>query len=104
MNLTADFDLKDPIRTIPDYPKPGIMFRDITTLLGHATGFARPSTQLVQPSSDRRVQRRGHRGARLHPGRRGGAPARLRLRADPQEGQAAGQAIGQDYRSNTAST
>jgi adenine phosphoribosyltransferase len=24
------------IRTIPDYPKPGIMFRDITTLLGDA--------------------------------------------------------------------
>src|SRR5882672_7345219 len=27
-------DLKAAIRTIPDYPKPGIMFRDITTLLG----------------------------------------------------------------------
>ena len=32
-------DLKSLIRTIPDYPKPGIMFRDITTLLGHAEGF-----------------------------------------------------------------
>ena len=39
MNSTADFDLKDLVRTIPDYPKPGIMFRDITTLLGHANGF-----------------------------------------------------------------
>ena len=29
-------DLKAAIRTIPDYPKPGIMFRDITTLLGNA--------------------------------------------------------------------
>lgn len=28
------------IRTIPDYPKPGIQFRDITTLLNDATGFA----------------------------------------------------------------
>ena len=27
------FDLKSLIRTIPDYPKPGIQFRDITTLL-----------------------------------------------------------------------
>lgn len=27
------------IRTIPDYPKPGILFRDITTLLGDAKGF-----------------------------------------------------------------
>jgi adenine phosphoribosyltransferase len=32
-------DLRALIRTIPDYPKPGIMFRDITTLLGHAEGF-----------------------------------------------------------------
>jgi adenine phosphoribosyltransferase len=28
-------DLKAHIRTIPDYPKPGVMFRDVTTLLGH---------------------------------------------------------------------
>ena len=32
-------DLGALIRTIPDYPKPGILFRDITTLLGHAAGF-----------------------------------------------------------------
>ena len=32
-------DLAPLIRTIPDYPKPGILFRDITTLLGHAEGF-----------------------------------------------------------------
>lgn len=32
-------DIRSIIRTIPDYPKPGIMFRDITTLLGHAEGF-----------------------------------------------------------------
>ena len=32
-------DLRQLIRTIPDYPKPGIMFRDITTLLGDAAGF-----------------------------------------------------------------
>ena len=32
-------DLKKLIRTIPDYPKPGIMFRDVTTLLGDAQGF-----------------------------------------------------------------
>jgi len=32
-------DLKDTIRTIPDYPKPGIMFRDITTLLKDPAGF-----------------------------------------------------------------
>lgn len=33
-------DLKALIRTIPDFPKPGIQFRDITTLLLNAKGFA----------------------------------------------------------------
>ena len=32
-------DLKQFIRTIPDYPKPGIMFRDVTTLMAHAEAF-----------------------------------------------------------------
>ena len=37
MTLPADDDdLRASIRSIPDYPKPGIMFRDITTLLGDA--------------------------------------------------------------------
>ena len=33
--------LADTIRTIPDYPKKGILFRDITTLLGDARAFRR---------------------------------------------------------------
>ena len=32
-------DLRSLIRTIPDHPKPGILFRDITTMLGHPEGF-----------------------------------------------------------------
>ena len=32
-------DLKDYVRTIPDFPEPGIMFRDITTVLRDADGF-----------------------------------------------------------------
>ncbi len=47
MNL--DSDLKDAIRTIPDYPKPGILFRDITTLLGSPAAFRRAVDQLVAP-------------------------------------------------------
>ncbi|MBY4636907.1 adenine phosphoribosyltransferase [Sphingopyxis sp. XHP0097] len=35
-----DLDLAALVRTIPDFPKPGIQFRDITTLIGHAAGFA----------------------------------------------------------------
>lgn len=41
--------LADLIRTIPDYPKPGIQFRDITTLLADARGFRRTVDELVQP-------------------------------------------------------
>lgn len=37
--MTAD-PLRDLIRTIPDFPKPGIFFRDITTVLRDAAGFA----------------------------------------------------------------
>jgi adenine phosphoribosyltransferase len=40
-------NLTNLIRTIPDYPKPGIMFRDITTLLGHAEGFKHTIQMLV---------------------------------------------------------
>ncbi|MBN34531.1 MAG: adenine phosphoribosyltransferase [Rhodospirillaceae bacterium] len=42
-------DLKSLIRTIPDYPHEGIMFRDITTLFGDARGFRRTVDELVQP-------------------------------------------------------
>ncbi len=41
-------DVKQFIRTIPDYPKPGILFRDITTLLGHPKGFRTTVDALVQ--------------------------------------------------------
>jgi adenine phosphoribosyltransferase len=40
-------DIKSLIRTIPDFPKPGIMFRDITTLLKHTEGFRSTIDQLV---------------------------------------------------------
>lgn len=41
--------LLESIRTIPDYPKPGILFRDITTLLGDPKAFRRAVDELVQP-------------------------------------------------------
>ena len=40
-------DLKALIRTIPDFPKPGIQFRDITTLLLDPTGFAATIDRMV---------------------------------------------------------
>ena len=35
-----DLDLASLVRTIPDFPAPGIQFRDITTLIGDAAGFS----------------------------------------------------------------
>jgi adenine phosphoribosyltransferase len=49
--------LKDAIRTIPDYPKAGIMFRDITTLLGDARAFRRAVDELVQPFAGRKIDK-----------------------------------------------
>jgi adenine phosphoribosyltransferase len=49
MDARLAADLRSAIRTIPDYPKPGIMFRDITTLLGDARAFRRAVDELVHP-------------------------------------------------------
>ncbi|MFP6695811.1 MAG: adenine phosphoribosyltransferase [Alphaproteobacteria bacterium] len=50
-------NLKDLIRTIPDYPKEGIMFRDITTLMQHPAGFRRTVDELVQPFAGSSITR-----------------------------------------------
>src|SRR5713101_6555368 len=42
-------EIREAIRAIPDYPKPGVTFRDITTLLGNARVFRAVVDQLVQP-------------------------------------------------------
>jgi adenine phosphoribosyltransferase len=42
-------DFENIIRHIPDYPKPGILFHDITTLLGHPRAFRAAVDALVQP-------------------------------------------------------
>ena len=49
-------DLKRLIRTIPDYPKKGIMFRDVTTLLGNARGFKAAIEQMAAPYAGGRVE------------------------------------------------
>src|ERR1700682_3257198 len=38
-HVTQERDIKALSRTVPDFPKPGILFRDITTLLKRADGF-----------------------------------------------------------------
>lgn len=50
-------DLRTVIRTIPDYPKPGVMFRDVTTLLADARGFRRAIDELVQPLAGAKIDK-----------------------------------------------
>ena len=50
-------DFAASIRTIPDYPKPGILFRDITTLLGDARAFRRAVDELVQPWAGAKIDK-----------------------------------------------
>ena len=98
MNLTAGLDLKDLVRTIPDYPKPGIMFRDITTLLGHANGFRACVEQLARPFANRRVE--SVAGIEARGFILGGAVAdRLRCGFVPirKKGKLPAKAIGEEY-------
>ena len=55
--MTLDDDLKAAVRTIADYPKPGILFRDITTLLGNARAFRRAIDELVHPYAGQKVDK-----------------------------------------------
>ncbi len=50
-------DLKTVIRSIPDFPKPGILYRDITTLLTDARGFRRAVDELVQPLAGAKIDK-----------------------------------------------
>ena len=70
-------DLKSLIRTIPDYPKTGIMFRDVTTLLGDAQGFKATVEQMAAPFAGFRLVVRG-----LDPYRRGFAATPWSLTVD----------------------
>ena len=48
-------DLKNYIRSIPDFPKPGIMFRDITPLLSHPIAFRESIRRIVERFRDSRI-------------------------------------------------
>src|SRR5438552_9750277 len=52
-----EYDLRASIRSIPDYPKPAIMFRDITTLLGNPRAFRAAVDALVQPYGGVRIDK-----------------------------------------------
>jgi adenine phosphoribosyltransferase len=57
MTVSAREDLISSIRTIADYPKPGIMFRDITTMLGNPQAFRRAIDELVQPFAGMKIDK-----------------------------------------------
>jgi adenine phosphoribosyltransferase len=50
-------DLKALVRTIPGYPKPGILFRDVTTLFGNPAGFARVISELADRHKGSGIQK-----------------------------------------------
>jgi adenine phosphoribosyltransferase len=57
MDARTAEEIRTSIRTIPDYPKPGVMFRDITTLLGNARIFSTVVDELVLPWREASVDR-----------------------------------------------
>tara|TARA_Y100000591_G_C21389205_1_gene477357 strand:- start:23 stop:550 length:528 start_codon:yes stop_codon:yes gene_type:complete len=50
-------DLKDYIRSIPDYPKKGILFRDITTLIKDEKAFTETINQIVNKAKEFKIDR-----------------------------------------------
>lgn len=52
--MTA-IDLRDHVRDIPDFPKPGILFRDITPLLGHTDAFRESIRRMADRFRDRKI-------------------------------------------------
>ncbi len=97
-SFASQLDLRDLIRTIPDYPKPGILFRDITTLIADPAGFRAAVDGLVWPFLTARVdlvagiEARGFilGGAVAHELGRGFVPIR-------KKGKLPAKTIGQDY-------
>jgi adenine phosphoribosyltransferase len=91
-------DLKRLIRTIPDYPKPGILFRDITTLIADPAGLRAAIDGLVVPFLEAGIDKvvgieaRGFilGGAVAHELGRGFVPIR-------KKGKLPWRTIGQDY-------
>ena len=50
-------NLKDYIRSIPDYPKKGILFRDITTLIKDSSAFEECINQIVERSKNYKIDK-----------------------------------------------
>ncbi len=55
--MSESFNLKQFIRSIPDFPKPGIMFRDITPLLASPAALREVNRQLVEHFRDLKIDK-----------------------------------------------
>lgn len=55
--MSHGIDIKGMIRTVPDFPRPGVQFRDITTLLARADGFTEVTRRLVAAYRDQAVDK-----------------------------------------------
>jgi adenine phosphoribosyltransferase len=55
MTIASGFDLASHVRSIPDFPKPGILFRDITPLLAHPEAFRESVRRLAEHYRHERV-------------------------------------------------
>ena len=90
-------DLKALVRTIPDFPKPGIQFRDITTLLLDAAGFAAAIERMAfrieeKPDLVAGIEARGFVVAAALAQRLGAGVLLIR-----KDGKLPGQTIAEDY-------
>ena len=56
-DLPKPGNVEDYIRTIPDFPKKGIMFRDVTTLFGDSRGFRMAVDLLLHPFIGTRIDK-----------------------------------------------
>lgn len=55
MSESSNLKLSDHIRAIPDFPKPGILFRDITPLLANPEAFGESIRQMAQRLAGRKI-------------------------------------------------
>ena len=55
MNRKKDLNLDSYIRVVPDFPKPGILFRDITPLLGNAVAFRETIDRMAEAFEGHRI-------------------------------------------------
>ena len=59
MPRNPSLDLTKFIRDIPDFPKPGILFRDITPLLGNTDAFRETIARMADPFRGQKIDKIG---------------------------------------------